>query len=308
MKMVRELQQQHGWLCATACAIVLFAVTLNASAAQARFATPEEAVAAMVDAVGLNNEPLITVILGAGADALIHSGDPVQDQRRRTAFVEAYGDAHRLVAQDGDKVVLHIGKDDWPMPIPLVKSHGRWRFDTEAGEQEILARRIGRNELAAIEVCRAIVDAEREYAMRDIDGDGILEYAARIASTPGKHDGLYWKAAPGAPPSPLGPFLAAAAEGHADAASLAPYHGYFYRVLSKQGKNAPGGARDYIARGKMIGGFAVIVYPARYRASGVMTFIVNQDGVVYEKNLGNNSTASARKITSYDPDSTWKRL
>ena len=296
------------WTYAAACASAFFVAAHDATAAQASFPTPEDAVAAMVDAVRLNNTPLMNVILGPGADALIESGDAAQDQRRRALFLKAYDEAHSLAAAGDSKVVLHVGHSAWPMPIPLVKSHGAWRFDTREGQKEILARRIGRNELSAIQVCLAIADAERDYAARDVDGDGVLEYAQRIASRPGKRDGLYWNAAPGEAPSPLGPFLAAAADSaHAGATPLAPYHGYHYRILTAQGKNAPGGARNYVAGGRMIGGFAVIAYPARYGASGVMSFIVNQDGVVYEKNLGRNSAAIAHKMTAYDPDATWKR-
>ncbi len=308
MRMTRELRQWRRWLGAAVCGIAFVAVAHDAAAAQASFAAPEDAVAAMVDAVRLNDEPRMKAILGPGAGALLRSGDPIQDQRRRVSFVKAYDEDHRLVPEGDNKAVLHVGNDAWPMPIPLVKSQGKWHFDTKAGKKEILARRIGRNELAAIQVCLAIVDAEREYAARDIDGDGILEYAAKIASTTGKHDGLYWEAAPGERPSPLGPFLAAAADkGYAGTVPLAPYHGYFYRILSAQAKTAPGGARNYMVRGEMIGGFALIAYPARYGASGVMSFIVNQDGVIYGKDLGRNSAAIARKMKSYDPDSTWKR-
>jgi len=196
------------------------------------------------------------------------------------------------------------------MPIPLVKSDGGWRFDTQQGEKEILARRIGRNEMAAIQVCLAIVDAEREYATLDLDSDGIPEYAPKFVSAPGKRDGLYWQTKTDDPLSPLGPLLATATqEGYTRSASrpLAPYHGYFYRILTRQGKDAPGGAYDYFVNGKMIGGFAVIAYPARYGASGVMSFIVNHDGVVYEKDLGKNTAAIASKMTTFNPDASWKR-
>jgi len=307
VRTARDLQWRR-WPRAVGCAIVLFTAAHEATAAQANFSAPEEAVAAMVDAVRLNNETLMKVILGPGAGALIDSGDAVQDQRRRALFLNAYDEAHSLVPEGSNKAVLHVGKNAWPLPIPLVKSNGAWRFDTRAGQKEILARRIGRNELSAIQVCLAIVDAEREYAARDVDGDGVLEYAQRIVSRPGKRDGLYWNAAPGEAPSPLGPFLAGAADSaYAGAMQLAPYHGYHYRILTAQGNKAPGGARNYVVGGRMIGGFAVIAYPARYGASGVMSFIVNQDGVVYEKNLGRDSAAIARRMTAYNPDATWKR-
>jgi hypothetical protein len=194
------------------------------------------------------------------------------------------------------------------MPIPLVKSPAGWRFDTTQGEQEILNRRIGRNELAAIQVCLGIVDAAHEYAALDLDGDGIPEYASKFVSTQGKHDGLYWPTKADEPPSPLGPLLAAAtSEGYTDSVSkpLAPYHGYFYKILTKQGKDAPGGAYDYRVKGHMIGGFAVIAYPARHGVSGVMSFQVNQDGMVYEHNLGESTTAIASKMTAFNPDASW---
>ena len=185
-----------------------------------------------------------------------------------------------------------------------------WRFDTKSGEREILARRIGRNELAAIQVCLAIVDAEREYAARDPDGDGVRHYASRFVSTPAQRDGLYWPTRPDEQPSPLGPLLAAATkDGYtsADIGSLTPYHGYFYRIVTRQGRHAPGGAYDYRLNGRMRGGFGVIAYPARYGASGIMTFIVNHDGVVRQKNLGRNTAAIASQMTSFDPDASWKR-
>ncbi len=306
--MIRNPSQLRHWLCATLCGVALFAVVHAAAAAQASFAAPEDAVAAMVDALRLDNGPLMNRILGSGADALLHSGDAVQDQRRRASFLKAYDESHRLAPEGDNTALLLVGKEAWPMPIPLVKSHGKWRFDATAGKKEILARRIGRNELAAIQVCLAIVDAEREYATLDIDGDGMPEYAAKIVSTPGKHDGLHWEAAPGEPPSPLGPFLAAAADrGYRGTVPLAPYHGYSYRILSAQGKSAPGGAQDYMIKGRMIGGFAAAAYPARYGISGVMSFIVNQDGVVYQKDLGRDTAAIVRKMKAYDPDPSWKR-
>jgi hypothetical protein len=203
---------------------------------------------------------------------------------------------------------LLIGDDEWPLPIPLVKSGSRWRFDARQGEKEILARRIGANELAAIQVCLAIVDAENEYAAQVRASDGVPRYAQRFVSSPGKQDGLYWEAPAGAPPSPLGPLLAAAAnEGYAESGhrTLAPYHGYYYRILTSQGAEAPGGAYDYVVNGRMIGGFAVIAYPARYGASGIMSFIVNHEGVVFEKNLGRNSAVTAAGLTSFNPDATW---
>lgn len=277
---------------------------------QRTFPTPHAGVAALVSAVKANNQAALRAILGPQGEVLIDSGDPVADRRRRRAFVAAYDRAARIQIAGGTKATLVIGKDHWPMPIPLVKGARGWYFDTRAGEQEILDRRIGRNELSAMQVCLAIVDAEREYVTRDQNGNGILEYAQRLVSTPGKHDGLYWQPAPGQPPSPLGPLLAEAAKGGyaaADGLASSPYHGYYYRILTRQGKDAPGGAYDYLVRGRMVGGYAVVAYPARYRVSGVMTFTVSHEGVVYQKDLGTNTEALASGMTTFDPDSSWKR-
>lgn len=280
-----------------------------AEPAQQTFTSPEAGVKALVAAVRANDAAKLRAILGAHGENLIHSGDAVADARRRAAFVAAYGHAHKIETKGSARATLIIGKDQWSLPIPLVKAGGAWHFDTQGGEREILERRVGRNELAAIQVCLAIVDAEHEYVAKDQDRNGVLEYAGKFVSTPGKHDGLYWKTQPGAPPSPLGPLLAGAAgQGYASAGEtvLAPYHGYFYRLLTKQGKDAPGGAYDYVAKGKLIGGFAVVAYPARYGVSGVMTFIVNHNGVVYQKDLGENTPAIAAAMTAFNPDSSWK--
>lgn len=290
------------------CGFVLLVATPVALAAQKTFATPEAGIAALVEAVKTNDQAVLRAILGDHGENLVSSGDAVADAQNRDRFIAAYNDAHKIERNGDTQARLVIGKDEWPMPIPLLKSNDGWRFDTRQGEQEILDRRIGRNELAAIEVCRAIVDAEREYVAKDRDKNGILEYARKLVSAPGQHDGLYWEPAPGEPPSPLGPLLAAAAEeGYAAKGALSPYHGYFYRILTKQGKDAPGGAYDYIAKGKLIGGFAVVAYPARYGASGIMTFIVNHDGVVYQKDLGKNTAQIASTMTTFNPDPSWKQ-
>ena len=313
MDAVWRMRYRQGGLRGAICAVAVFVMTFAIAAAaeaQKSFTSPEAAIAALVDAVKLNDQPLLRAILGPHSSKLISSGDPVADERGRATFIKAYSETNQLLVEGGTKATLVIGKDAWPFPIPLVKSGGGWRFDTRQGEHEILSRRIGRNELAAIQVCLAIVDAEREYAAEDVDGDGVLEYAPRFASTPGKHDGLYWPTKSGGPQSPLGSLLAAAAnDGYARKGikSLAPYHGYFYRILTKQGKDAPGGAYDYLVKDKMIGGFAVLAYPARYGASGFMTFIVNQDGKVYEKNLGKHTAEIASRMTTYNPDTRWKQ-
>jgi hypothetical protein len=307
----------HNWqerLLGTILSLALIAmapVAQAATAAQKSFASPETGITALVEAVKANDQPMLRGILGPHGKKLISSGDTVADQQSREAFIKAYNEANKLVFEGETQAVLVIGQDEWPMPIPLVKSPAGWRFNSPQGEKEILTRRIGRNELAAIQVCLAIVDAAQEYATLDVDGDRIPEYAPQFVSTPGKHDGLYWQTKENEPPSPLGPLLAAATrEGYTDSVSkpLAPYHGYFYRILTKQGNDAPGGAHDYLIRGHMIGGFAVIAYPARYGVSGIMSFLVNQDGVVYEQNLGKNTTAIASKMTTFNPDASWRQL
>lgn len=307
----------HNWrerLLGTILSLALIAmapVAQAATAAQKSFASPETGITALVEAVKANDQPMLRGILGPHGKKLISSGDTVADQQSREAFIKAYNEANKLVFEGETQAVLVIGQDEWPMPIPLVKSPAGWRFNSPQGEKEILTRRIGRNELAAIQVCLAIVDAAHEYAALDVDGDRIPEYAPQFVSTPGKHDGLYWQTKENEPPSPLGPLLAAATrEGYTDSVSkpLAPYHGYFYRILTKQGNDAPGGAHDYLIRGHMIGGFAVIAYPARYGVSGIISFLVNQDGVVYEQSLGKNTTAIASKMTTFNPDASWRQL
>ncbi|MEQ1518051.1 MAG: DUF2950 domain-containing protein, partial [Usitatibacteraceae bacterium] len=279
-------------------------------AEQKYFASPDQAVAAMVSAVRADDAGQLRQILGRGGEKLINSGDTVADQRRRKEFAAQYDTANKVRLDGDSRATLLVGKDEWPMPVPLMKSAEGWRFDARQGSEEILKRRIGKNELAAMEVVRAIVDAQREYVATDQDRNGLLEYAPKLVSAPGKRDGLYWETTASEPQSPLGPLVAAAAkDGYATLAAmpLEPYHGYFYRILARQGKDAPGGAYDYLVRGKMIGGFAVVAYPARYGASGIMTFMVNHDGVVFEKDLGKNTAALAEKMTSFDPTATWKR-
>lgn len=295
-----------------ACALTFAAASLTYAAepSQATFDSPQAGVTALAAAVESNDTKTLRAILGAHGDNLISSGDPVADAKNRAAFIRSYREAHEIEKTGDTRATLVVGKDRWPLPIPLAKANGAWYFDTQKGEQEILDRRIGRNELATIQTCLAIVDAERDYVAKDQDSNGLLEYAAKFVSTPGLHDGLYWEQKPGEPPSPLGPLLAAAAKsGYTSANPLtsAPYHGYFYRMLTQQGKDAPGGAYDYLVRGKLIGGFAVVAYPARYGASGVMTFIVNHDGVVYQKDLGKDTPVLAAAITTFNPDLSWKR-
>jgi hypothetical protein len=297
---------------AVAVAAALICLSLRAEAAAARpaaFVSPEEAVAALIEAARAGSAASMLKILGADGKALVLSGDPVADDGGRKRFVAAYDKEHSIDRESPVKAVLIFGEGHVPFVIPLLRQGTLWHFDTKTGAREILARRIGRNELSAIEVCRAYVDAQRDYASKDRQGDGLLEYAQHLVSSPGKHDGLYWPAQPGEEESPFGPLAARArAEGYGGKGKGTPYQGYYYKILTRQGAAAPGGAHDYVAHGRMIGGFALVAFPARYRASGVMTFVVNQDGVVYEKNLGPDSAQRARAMTSFNPDSSWKKL
>lgn len=306
------MQNQHdewGWKISVVVLLSLALGGLSACAARQSFSSPEAGMTALVEAVKLNDQPSIRAILGPRGNELISSGDRVADEHNREAFIAAYHDAHKLVLDDDRQAMLVVGQNEWPMPIPLVKSSAGWQFDTPKGEQEIFNRRIGRNELAAIQVCLSIVDAAHEYAALDLDGDGIPEYAPQFVSTPGTRDGLYWPTKPGEPPSPLGPLLAAAtSEGYSVSTPLAPYHGYFYKILTKQGNDAPGGDHDYVIKGHMMGGFALIAYPARHGVSGVMSFLVNQEGAVYEQNLGEHTTAIASKMTTFNPDASWRQV
>ena len=276
---------------------------------QKTFPSPDAAVKALVDATRAHDVKALVSLFGPGSDDLISSGDDVDDARGRDMFVKAYDEAHRLEKAGEKKRILYVGKDDWPMPVPIVKAGKQWRFQTEEGRQEILSRRIGKNELDAIQTCLAIVDAQKEYAVLDRDTDQLLEYAQKFESEKGKSDGLYWETAPGEPLSPLGPLVAsAAAEGYGKAAQLSPYHGYLYKIITAQGENANGGAYSYMVNGSMIGGFAIVAYPALYRASGVKTFTVNHEGIVYEKDLGPETAQLAAAITVFDPDKSWKKV
>jgi hypothetical protein len=285
-------------------------MALGADARQTSFPSPEAGVQALIDAAQRNDTKTMLQLLGPEAQSFISTGDPVSDRARRARFAQAYEEAHALVQLGNTKVILQVGKDEWPFPIPLVKDGTSWRFDTEEGKEEILKRRIGRNELDVIQICLAYVDAQREYYLRNPQRDALLQYASRFMSTPGKRDGLYWETTADEQPSPLGLFLVQArAEGYKHTAGHPiAYHGYYYKILTGQGPNAPGGAYDYVVRGKMIGGFAMVAYPAQYGLSGIMTFMVNHDGVVYEKDLGADTTAMAQSIAKFDPDETWQKL
>jgi len=285
----------------------VLALAMAAAHAQQSFKTAEEAADALVSAAKTGDRKAVLTVLGQKGADIVSSGDPVADASARNRVIEAYNAKPQMAMEGTDKAVLIIGHEDWPFPIPLVRKDGTWRFDTAAGREEILYRRIGRNELSAIQACLAYVDAQQEYAERGIAGNGV--YAQRIVSGPGKNDGLYWPAQPSEDDSPLGELAAsAAAEGYRVGQQRAPYHGYYYKVLTRQGPNAAGGALDYIVRGRMIGGFALVAYPAEYRNSGVMTFLVNHRGDVYEKDLGPNTAHIAAGITAFNPDNTWRRV
>ena len=289
--------------------------TAQAGAAKAdtqqAFATPEEAAKALADAVRAENPAAMLEIFGPKSKSWLFTGDWVVDEADWKAFLEAY-DRKNAIRKDGeDKAVLLIG-DDWPLPAPLVRKAGQWRFDAEAGREEVTNRRIGGNELDTIQTLLAIVDAQREYAASDLDRNGYNDYARRFVSAPGMKDGLYWPEKEGEPQSPLGILAAKAARegytGKARAGKSEPYHGYHYRMLTGQGKNASDGAYDYLVKGKMIGGFAVVAYPARYGVSGVMTFVVNHEGIVYEKDLGHSTSSVAGSMKLFNPDKSWRKF
>ncbi len=287
-------------------AVLVFAIACVANAQQP-FNTMDEAADALMSAVRAGDRKGILAVLGQEGADIVSSGDAVADAAARKRVLEAYDAKHQVVLEGADKAALIIGPEDWPFPIPLVRKDGTWRFDTAAGRDEILFRRIGRNELSAIQTCLAYVDAQQEYADKGVAGSGV--YAQRIVSQTGKKDGLYWPAQTGEDDSPLGELAAdAAAEGYRVGQQPMPYHGYYYKVLTQQGPNAQGGALDYVVRGKMIGGFALVAYPAEYRNSGVMTFLVNHQGIVYQKDLGPNTARIAGNMTAFNPDNTWQRV
>lgn len=286
----------------------LMALTLLNSVAQAQqsFPTPEDAAAALAAAVKSGPSDILKV-LGKAADDIVSSGDEVADADTRQRFTSMYDTKHSFKTEGNKKAMLMLGQDDFPFPIPLVNTRTGWEFDTDKGRIEVLYRRIGRNELDAIQTCLAFVDAENEYADKD-RGEGVGVYAQRIVSIPGKKDGLFWR--DDSDPSPLGALAAeASAEGYkAGRGGPTPYHGYYFRILKGQGSDAPGGALNYVVKGKMIGGFGLIAWPAEYGNSGVMTFLVNHGGTVYQKDLGTRTEFIAQRTTLFDPDQTWKKV
>jgi len=272
---------------------------------QKTYSSAEEASNALVTAAQNNDEKALLEILGPDEKQIVSSGNETEDARNRANFVQKYQEMHRLVEEPDGTTTLYIGAKNWPTPIPLVNKGDSWYFDTEAGKKEILYRRIGRNERSAIRVCQELVAAEKEYYAAQHN-----EYARKIFSDEGQHNGLYWKAADGEPQSPIGPQLASAfAEEDAKSQGSAPtpYRGYYYHILNQQGKNGPGGAKSYIVNGKMTEGVAFVAYPAEYRSSGVKTFIVNMDGVVYEKDLGQKTDVLAKAMKEYNPNSGWRK-
>jgi hypothetical protein len=250
------------------------------------------------------DEKAMLEILGPDGKRIVSSGDPTEDAAERTNFAQKYGEMHRLLREPDGTTNLYIGAENWPVPIPLVNKGHTWYFDTDAGKKEILYRRVGENEISAIRVCQELAAAEKEYRSMQHG-----EYAQKIFSDDGQHNGLYWKAAAGQQQSPIGPLVASAvAEGYAKGEGApTPYHGYYFHILTGQGENAPGGAKSYIANGKMTGGFAFIAYPAEYRSSGVMTFMVTEDGVVYQKDLGPNTSVLAKAMKEYNPKPGWNK-
>jgi hypothetical protein len=288
---------------------LLVSVFAASAGAQQSFKSAEEAAAALAGAAKAGDRAAILTVLGRGADDIISSGDEVADNGIRESFVKAYDEKHQIEKHGDDRALLVIGNDDFPFPIPLVRKSDAWQFDTAAGRREILFRRVGANELDAIQVCLAYVDAQDEYAAAD-HGSGRGVYAQRVVSQPGQKDGLYWPTAAGEEPSPLGELAAeATAEGYrVGGGGHSPFHGYYYKILTRQGAHAPGGVLDYVVKGRMIGGFALVAYPAEYGNSGVMTFMVSHEGAIFQKDLGPHTTQVVEQVAVFDPDDSWTRV
>jgi Protein of unknown function (DUF2950) len=272
----------------------------------ASFDSAAAAVSALAQSLGQDDTAALRQLFGPGSDELLSSGDAVQDKSDRAAFLAALNEKHSLVADGTDAFTLVIGAQDWPFPIPVIRKDGRWSLDGGKGADELVYRRVGGNELGAIDVCRGFVAAQVEYAAEGRDGDAAGIYALKLISDQGQHNGLYWPTTQDEPASPAGPFVAAAAaEGYRSSGARLPYHGYYYRMLYRQGDNANGGSREYFKGGLLTEGFALVAWPADYQVSGVMTFIVDQDGVVFQKDLGENTAAAAAAMVSFDPDTSW---
>jgi len=311
MRRTKLDSDKFHWASLTKLALVAMLLTVCVSTrsmaqqpGQKVFSSAEEATDALVTAAQANDGKMMLDILGPDGKQIVSSGDETEDANSRADFVKRYREMHRLLKEPDGTTVLYIGAHNWPAPIPLVHKGNSWYFDTEAGKKEILCRRIGRNEMSAIRVCQELVAAQKEYSAEH------KEYAREIFSDEGQHNGLYWKAADGEPQSPIGPLVASAvAQGYAknQQGAPTPYRGYYFHILTRQGKNAPGGAKNYVVNGKMTEGFAFVAYPAEYRSSGVMTFITTEDGVVYQKDLGRKTGVLAKAMKEYDRNPSWQK-
>jgi len=276
--------------------------------AQTTFSSPDEALQSLVKAAEGSDRATLAHLFGPDYQQLL-SGDQAEDQKDLTEFSTAVHDSAKLEKRSGTEYVITVGKDNWPMPVPVVQKDGKWMFDSKAGLEEVVNRRIGEDELSAIATCRAYAVAQWEYFTEgDWDRDGVAEYAQKLTSTPGQHDGLYWETAEGDDPSPLGKLVAAASEANKAPATIThePYHGYDFKILTRQGANAPGSAYGYVINGNMIAGYALVAYPHDWGHTGAMTFIINQQGRVYEKNLGKDTAKTVAAMTAYNPDPSWK--
>ena len=296
---------------ALAWSLILGSTAIAATSSQQQvFPSAGAAAKALIAAAHIDDMAALSSILGGDAKEVLSSGDPVADNNARDTFVAKYNQMNRLAYDDKGRVILYVGADTWPFPIPLVKKGDGWVFDTAYGKKELLYRRVGRNELFTIDVLEDLAEAQEEYASETLDDGGIKRFAQKIQSDKGKRDGLYWPVSPGEEESPIGPLIAdATGEGYKTGTGIpVPFHGYYYRILTRQGKNAPGGAKDYLEQGKMTQGFAFLAYPATYRASGVMTFMINQDGVIVQKDLGADTAKLASEMNEYNPDATWDEV
>lgn len=292
------------------CAVVSTGLAASKNVKQKTFGSADDAVQALFDAAKAQDYGQMDAIFGPGGKDLIISKDPAVNKDLFQRFVKAFEERNRLDVSPNNNATLYVGDNEWPFPVPIVKKGSTWLFDTKQGKAEVLRRKIGRNELDTIQSCLAYVDAQKDYASMTMPKSGIGEYAQKFISDPDMRNGLYWETKGNEVPSPLGIFMAQARKEGLEPKknTPVPYHGYYYRILTSQGKNASGGARDYVVNGKMTGGFALVAYPAEYGSTGVMSFIVNQDGVVYQKNLGKNTAKTAQAMKAFDPDMTWKQV
>jgi hypothetical protein len=301
--------RDREWICGSIVAVlvVFSSVALRAQATGVKtFPTYREAAKAFVAAVKANDTATLKEMLGANEVDMLSSGDATEDENDRLSFLKHYAEAHAFARESTDKVTLTVGANAWPLPFPIVRENGAWHFDAEAGARELMYRRIGNNELDAIRVVRALRDAQKEYAAEGHDGNPAGVYAQRFRSAPGTRNGWYWEAKEGEAESPAGSLVAEAESEGGGPGKRTPFHGYYYRILKAQGPHAPGGAKDYVKDGKMTGGYAIVAYPAEYKASGVVTFMIGRRGLVYQKDLGDGTADAARGMAVFDPDSSWK--